>query len=827
MFKSENEEERNKTEVEGRSEEDAWSDSESQDENPDVKQQKKCPLPYCNSAVRHLPRHLRNVHNWSKQVAKTATCRFKLRKQYTFSSQETASAGNRKPRKTECDSKPKNYKKPCRKKKVCPIPGCTTVTERLPQHLHQVHKLRSDDPKYKKCMSLAKVVSMKNDHIFHRMKAKRENEMDMDYHMGSSSHCKSESSQQDLEDNDPDNLQKSDPNVPGSGDVVRPGSSVDTEEPLSVVQETLQEFEDWLVSPDCEKKDAKTAKQHVAQVKKVLSVIGEGTCLQSLLDRKLVRDVFLRQYAEKKYYPATIKLYLMSLQHYCSFLLGEKPNGVKFDKDDVISLREKLKNWSASYKRETTRHRWEKMEDVSALITPDKVNDFGRSQAVRDAVIILGELSGAHHAEITQAKYTLVRDYLTAQIMIDNANRAGVVAYMTVQEFQRARSEDDRHVVRVLQHKTVDTHGQAQIVLTNHLYNHLNIFLREMRSKLPVSQCTESNDKFFLSWGGNSMESSQMSRALSSIFQKAGINGPVTHTLYHKSAVSECHQNRKDISGNLADLMAHRETTAEKYYRVLDKCKSSVKASQILHGMMRNPQKSEGGSDKQEIEDLALTVQEELELENQKAEEGGIKELALSSKDPEENEESLSIASPTSEEKTTAIKELFRSEINEQKISMASVREKIQSNPVLVKEGAKKVYDKVRAQWRFNLEKTSTEAVLLPSQKDTVKDRVSRMFDTSGDGEDSDHSSDILSPTVTTTKSKPGLFSSAQVTTLIHLFHDMIKGFPISKPVIAKRLQNDSEGGKLFADFTVEQVVNRLKYERKHSRSQNHRKQSS
>ena len=513
VFKNENEEERNKTEVEGRSEEDAWSDSQSQDKTPDVKQQKKkCPLPYCNSVVRHLPRHLRNVHNWSKQVAKTATCRFKLRKQYTFSSQETASAGNRKPRKTECDSKPKTYKKPRRKKKECPIPGCTTVTERLPQHLHQVHKLRSDDPKYKKCMSLAKVVSMKNDHIFHRMKAKRENEMDMDYDMESSSQYKSESSQQDLEDNDPDNPQKSDPNVPGSGDVLRPGGSVDTEEePSSVVQENLQEFEDWLVSPDCEKKDAKTAKQHVAQVKKILSVIGEGTCLQSLLDRKLVRDVFLRQYAEKKYYPATIKSYLMSLQHYCSFLLGEKPNGVEFDKDDVISLREKLKNWSASYKRETTRRRWEKMEeDVTALITPDKVNDFGRSQAVRDDVIILGELSGAHHAELTQAKYTLVRDYLIAQIMIDNANRAGVVAYMTVQEFQRARSEDDRHVVRVLQHKTVDTHGPAQIVLTNHLYNHLNIFLREMRSKLPVSQCTESNDKFFLSWGGNSMESSQM-----------------------------------------------------------------------------------------------------------------------------------------------------------------------------------------------------------------------------------------------------------------------------------------------------------------------------
>jgi len=130
----------------------------------------------------------------------------------------------------------------------------------------------------------------------------------------------------------------------------------------------------------------------------------------------------------------------------------------------------------------------------------------------------------------------------------------------------------------------------------------------------------------------------------------------------------------------------------------LDKSKSSVKASQILHGMMRNPQKSEGGSNKHEMKELAPTVEEEAEIGNEKVEEGGIKELALSSKEVEENEKSLFIASPTSEEKTNAIKELFRSEINEQKICMASVRAKIQSNPILVKESAKKVYDKVRAQ---------------------------------------------------------------------------------------------------------------------------------
>ena len=76
-----------------------------------------------------------------------------------------------------------------------------------------------------------------------------------------------------------------------------------------------------------------------------------------------------------------------------------------------------------------------------------------------------------------------MRDYLIAQIMIDNANRAGVVAYLTVEEFERAKLLDDRYVVRVMQHKTVNTHGPAQLVFTKHLYSHMQIF-KEMCSKL-------------------------------------------------------------------------------------------------------------------------------------------------------------------------------------------------------------------------------------------------------------------------------------------------------------------------------------------------------
>lgn len=39
-------------------------------------------------------------------------------------------------------------------------------------------------------------------------------------------------------------------------------------------------------------------------------------------------------------------------------------------------------------------------EDVSVFIISDKVNDFGRSQVVRDVVIILGEFSRVYYVEI-------------------------------------------------------------------------------------------------------------------------------------------------------------------------------------------------------------------------------------------------------------------------------------------------------------------------------------------------------------------------------------------------------------------------------------------
>lgn len=61
---------------------------------------RQCPVPYCKKKVVHIPRHLVNVHGWSYSRSRAAVTQFNLRKKYTFKSQETAEAGNRKKKQT-------------------------------------------------------------------------------------------------------------------------------------------------------------------------------------------------------------------------------------------------------------------------------------------------------------------------------------------------------------------------------------------------------------------------------------------------------------------------------------------------------------------------------------------------------------------------------------------------------------------------------------------------------------------------------------------------------------------------------------------------------
>ena len=357
-------------------------------------------------------------------------------------------------------------------------------------------------------------------------------------------------------------------------------------ETRSTLPPLIREFQEWLASPDGSKKDEKTVMQHGSQLFIMLKAIDDSQNLHSLFDLKLIRQQFLNGFVEEKKYEAgTIKSYLMSLRHFYSFLLSEKPNAIKFNWLDVSSVREKVKMWSASYKRESSTRKWQKLEeDMINRLTPSNIRTLEKCVAAREAIKIIGQCSeSAETTLVSQSSFTLVRDFLFTQIFTDNANRPGVLAHMTMDEYRSIRKQDDHYVITVKKHKTAYVHGPARIVLSERLKSWMSLFVNVMRAQVK----TRTDGPVFLSWNGNAMKSGHITKAVQSVFKKAGLDVKITSTSFRKAAVTKVHIDKPEKSAKLAGLMAHNEATAKKYYLLSEKSKTSVQVSKELGQLMR------------------------------------------------------------------------------------------------------------------------------------------------------------------------------------------------------------------------------------------------
>ena len=113
--------------------------------------------------------------DFPEELSKAFHARFNLRKTYTFCTEDTVNSGNRK-RKTADNGPTASKQKLVAGKKKFPHARCSTITERLPQHLQKVHKLTRNDPRYKKAMHAALVVSNEED-TFGRREEQLQREM--------------------------------------------------------------------------------------------------------------------------------------------------------------------------------------------------------------------------------------------------------------------------------------------------------------------------------------------------------------------------------------------------------------------------------------------------------------------------------------------------------------------------------------------------------------------------------------------------------------------------------------------------------------------------
>ena len=98
------------------------------------------------------------------------------------------------------------------------------------------------------------------------------------------------------------------------------------------------------------------------------------------------------------------------------------------------------------------------------------------------AVNYIDELSGAHSQEIEESIYTLIGYYILLELKIANARRSGVLANMTIHEFEKANeTKQGSMLINVSKHKTADTHSPAHLVISPTLFFYLKVYVKEVR----------------------------------------------------------------------------------------------------------------------------------------------------------------------------------------------------------------------------------------------------------------------------------------------------------------------------------------------------------
>ena len=81
-----------------------------------------CPFPSCSANVYHLPRHMRQRHGWTQEDANKVFNSFGLHKHKFVS-------------------------------RICSVPGCTSVVNRIHNHLTDFHKIKHGSKLYKKYLT--------------------------------------------------------------------------------------------------------------------------------------------------------------------------------------------------------------------------------------------------------------------------------------------------------------------------------------------------------------------------------------------------------------------------------------------------------------------------------------------------------------------------------------------------------------------------------------------------------------------------------------------------------------------------------------------------
>ena len=192
------------------------------------------------------------------------------------------------------------------------------------------------------------------------------------------------------------------------------------------------------------------------------------------------------------------------------------------------------------------------------------------------------------HLEITKHRFSSVRDLLITEIVVDNGHRPGVLANMTVGEYREVESNNGSHTITVFKHKEARA-GPIIVTMNDKLFGWMKVYMKKIRAA--VSKDMSSTAKVFLTWNGLPFTNSGgIGNALTALWKKPGKKGCCGANKCRKAAVSAIRGENPDsnqIHKDLANLMGHKKSTADRYYFMEEKAMSSDRATRELPMIIR------------------------------------------------------------------------------------------------------------------------------------------------------------------------------------------------------------------------------------------------
>lgn len=295
---------------------------------------------------------------------------------------------------------------------------------------------------------------------------------------------------------------------------------------------------------------------------------------------------------QKTRQPTTLKGYSQTLQDYLHFITTRvQPANYSLNGEDITILTRLEKyqpKWRHSMSKEATEQRSSQLvRDQQNLIDISEMKFVIESDVFagcKEKLIYLNTAYGSTGCwpQVAKKDFVLLRNFLAFKLVICHAGRAGMVANVTLQEFNnRLKTNDGSYVVNVLNHKTSYT-GPQPFFLSESDVVLFKAYIGAIRTAFEGKH----QPYLFLTESGTKIHSSGVSKMLLSFCKVSGANiqKPVHSTAIRKMWVSHMEMAGKTEGEkqDLALLMKHSRRTAEQWYDLTRKNQNAHKAAKLI-----------------------------------------------------------------------------------------------------------------------------------------------------------------------------------------------------------------------------------------------------